>query len=588
MGSKGETMSAVVYYLSIVIAAVSAAYYIIVCFQSSCREQKILQILATCNALLCISDAVMVISKHSYTCEGFLYVSYFGGAYMGFVYILLVSVLVHAELKPWLKYFLLSVDTFFVLAALTNNKHHLMYQYVDFIPTDFATKRNLIFGPLFYAYMVWYFMLTFFPICIFSYCAMKRAVIFKSLKKCIAAFALAGFISVSTFLISGLFNLDYDISAVGSCFGSITLLALIYYFRAAPMQQNTEEAVLNSVEDVIVAVDNDGALVYANAKAKMMYDHDDVFVYGVSLNHIYEPLDAFLDLKKDEKIDIGGFHYICEILDITDSKGNCIGHTHWLKDISKETALLKEANVLKQKAEAANEAKSRFLAQMSHEIRTPMNAVLGMNELIMRESTSEDILAYSETIRRNGKSLLTLIGDILDFSKIEAGKLDIFPAKYDVSVTIKDLLDATRVRASSKSLEVRCEVDPKLPRYLVGDEVRVKQIVSNILTNAVKYTEKGYVSLTVFEMDRQNGEVTLCFDVEDTGMGIRKDQIPKLFDSFERLGNNGNYSTEGVGLGMNITRGLLERMKGTVTVESEYQKGSLFHIRIPQGFVGEA
>lgn len=240
----------------------------------------------------------------------------------------------------------------------------------------------------------------------------------------------------------------------------------------------------------------------------------------------------------------------------------------------------------RKKAEDEREAKSRFFSNMSHEIRTPINAVLGMNEMILREACDGQILTYAENIKSSGKMLLYLINDILDISKIESGKMEIIPVEYETPAFLMDLWNVIYLRAKEKKLVFDVETDETLPRVLYGDDVRMKQIVTNLLTNAVKYTPQGSVRLRV-AYERRSGEeeLLLKISVQDTGIGIRKEDMGKLFESFQRLDEEKNRNIEGTGLGMNITMSLLKMMDGDMKVESEYQKGSVFTVIIPQKIV---
>ncbi|MCR5092969.1 MAG: response regulator [Lachnospiraceae bacterium] len=238
-------------------------------------------------------------------------------------------------------------------------------------------------------------------------------------------------------------------------------------------------------------------------------------------------------------------------------------------------------------AEEANRAKSVFLANMSHEIRTPINAVLGMNEMIRRESADEEILAYSENIRAAGGTLLSLINDILDFSKIESGKMDLVLVDYDLSSVINDLVNIIRKRAETKGLELKLEIDPAIPKHLHGDEVRVKQIITNILTNAVKYTEEGSILFQI-SYDRTASDdksVIMHVAVRDTGIGIREADLEKVFSEFQRIDEKRNRRIEGTGLGLSITQGFLEMMGSSLQVESVYGEGSCFHFDLKQGVI---
>ncbi len=233
------------------------------------------------------------------------------------------------------------------------------------------------------------------------------------------------------------------------------------------------------------------------------------------------------------------------------------------------------------KARDAEQSKSEFIANMSHEIRTPMNAIIGMCELIQREGDlSKLVRDYCTNIQNSGRSLLSIINDILDFSKIDSGKMEIVEEEFDFSTTLNDVVNTTITRMGDKNLELIVHMDPDIPKGLIGDELRIRQIITNIMTNAVKYTNKGYIVLRVFKIRRDYG-INLVVSVKDSGIGIARENINKLFTSFQQVDTKKNRAVEGTGLGLAITKMLLTMMGGFIHVESEYGKGSTFTVSIP-------
>ena len=238
-------------------------------------------------------------------------------------------------------------------------------------------------------------------------------------------------------------------------------------------------------------------------------------------------------------------------------------------------------------AESANQAKTYFLSTMSHDIRTPMNSILSMNEMVLRECDNENILVYAGYIRASGNTLLGLINDILDFSKMEAGKLDIIPVDYEISSLLNDLVNMAKTRADEKGLKLGLNIDCSMPNFLHGDEIRIKQAVTNILTNAVKYTKRGEVDFNIGydRIPEEPDSIMLNISVRDTGTGIREEDMGKLFKAFERIDETNNRNIEGTGLGLTITQKLLELMGSKLEVKSEYGKGSIFYFSVKQGVV---
>lgn len=234
---------------------------------------------------------------------------------------------------------------------------------------------------------------------------------------------------------------------------------------------------------------------------------------------------------------------------------------------------------------AAGKAKSQFLAQMSHEIRTPINAVLGMNEMILRESPEDSIRGYAKNIKAAGRTLLSIINSILDFSKIEDGKMEIIPVKYQVASVIHNLVNSISTRAKAKSLTFIVDIDETLPSVLLGDDVRITQVIMNLLTNAVKYTEEGTVTLSVKEDRRDADSIYLKVSVKDTGIGIKEEDLSKLFESFSRLEEKRNRNIEGTGLGMAIVTKLLAMMESELLVNSTYGEGTEFLFVLKQSII---
>ena len=245
-----------------------------------------------------------------------------------------------------------------------------------------------------------------------------------------------------------------------------------------------------------------------------------------------------------------------------------------------------EAQEAKRRAEASNQSKTMFLTNMSHEIRTPINAVLGMDEMILRESSQTEIIEYARNIQSSGKALLALINDILDLSKIESGNMELIYVDYEIASVINDLVNMISSRIYDKGLSFLVEVDPGIPYVLYGDEIRLKQIVTNLLTNAVKYTEKGSVTMQVGYHKRDEKSIVLSVAVKDTGRGMKKEDMDKLFAPFKRIEEEQNRNIEGTGLGLSITKQLLSLMNSELKVESVYGEGSTFSFEIVQEVKG--
>lgn len=258
-------------------------------------------------------------------------------------------------------------------------------------------------------------------------------------------------------------------------------------------------------------------------------------------------------------------------------------YIEYIKEQTEKEREAKEAALTESQINAAaSQAKSTFLANMSHEIRTPINAILGMNEMILRESKDKTTLGYASNIKLAGANLLSLVNDILDFSKIEAGKMELLPDNYELPSLINDLVNMTRERAQNKGLKYELNISPSLPKTLYGDSVRIKQCIINLLTNAIKYTKTGSVNFSMTYNKTDENNILLTVHVIDTGSGIKKEDMKKLFAPFERIDEEKNRTIEGSGLGISIVRRLLDLMNSKLEVKSTYGKGSDFSFSIIQ------
>ena len=248
---------------------------------------------------------------------------------------------------------------------------------------------------------------------------------------------------------------------------------------------------------------------------------------------------------------------------------------------NKQQEILEEARI---EAQSANKAKSAFLANMSHEIRTPINVMLGMNEMILRESESKEIRQYAKSIERSGGYLISLINNILDISRIESGKMEIEEGKYELRQLLDEVMLIAEKQAEQKSLKMNLIFDKTLPAYLIGDVIHIKQILLNLINNAVKYTKEGQIDIKV---SKNAEETKLIFEVKDTGIGIKEENLPILFDAFMRVDSKKNKKIKGTGLGLAIAKQLAEQMDGMIWVESVYGKGSSFFVQLPMKKVSD-
>jgi len=301
-------------------------------------------------------------------------------------------------------------------------------------------------------------------------------------------------------------------------------------------------------------------------------------------NHIVDGHFALSELNPDPNINLMMYYVVPRCLVYIAFVAVCRSIYKIVSSSLEKARLTAELEKAKLEAESANRAKSQFLAKMSHEIRTPINAVMGLNEMILRDSGEEKIQKYAYDVKNSSMVLLSIINDVLDSAKIESGMMELVPVEYELGSIINDLYNMIVMRARDKNLELVFDIDPAIPRGYYGDDKRIRQIVLNLLTNAVKYTNKGTVTLKV--TGRTEGEKgILCFLVKDTGIGIKPENIDKIYDEFQRFDVSRNRNVEGTGLGMNIAQQFLKLMGSELHIKSEYEKGSEFWFELEQEIV---
>lgn len=390
--------------------------------------------------------------------------------------------------------------------------------------------------------------------------------------------ALSQFVIIASLILMLLFNFSFDIVPI---FASTSILSIIIsafrdeFFGITELGQ---QWVFEQMEDAFIIVDEMYGYLDSNLYAKKMF-------HELNYKRRNETVagDMFRLFTSEEKVvQVYGKFYNKKIVEIRD-KGTLSGYSMLLVDITEQHELMERVKEEKERADAANQAKSAFVSNISHEIRTPMNAIVGMTQIMLRQDDlSKQNRDYLANIQNSGNALLTLINDLLDLSKIESGKMELVEEEYDFMSMLSDLGMIILNRIGTKPVELLYDIDPDIPAKLYGDALRIRQIIINLMNNATKFTEKGYVRLTVKVNQIQGKDLELFLAVQDTGQGIRKEDLDKLFGAFQQVDTKKNHHKEGTGLGLSISRQLVELMHGTIGVTSEYGKGSEFHFTIRQ------
>src|SRR5574344_2897619 len=338
------------------------------------------------------------------------------------------------------------------------------------------------------------------------------------------------------------------------------------------------ELILANLENAIIILNNDNGYEYSNKRAKELYPSIKNYSRGKIIDD--PSILRIFDSNKPEQISIGDRIFEISINKVRPN-GEDIGKTAILFDVTDSTEQMAKMRALKEEAEEASRAKSFFLASVSHEIRTPINAIMGMSEVLLRDYSTDETRAYIQSIRNSGNTLLDLISDILYFSKIESGKLELVRDRFDLKVMLGDVVNLTKFRCDQKGHDFIVDITKEIPRYVIGDELRIRQILVNILSNAVKYTDKGFIKFRFSYKRRSDFDIDLLIVIEDSGSGIKFENQDKIFTGFGREKMVGTHKAGGTGLGLNISKQLVEMMGGLINCKSEEGKGTVFSIIIP-------
>ncbi len=382
-------------------------------------------------------------------------------------------------------------------------------------------------------------------------------------------------------------------STLGQALGTVVLYqAYVFYNKSQITLSNISKFIYYSVDEPILLFDEKEKLCIVNNGTAIFLERTIEECCALKIEEIFELKQNVFRLKGDKsRVEARCIlnQSICNLAidKIYDEFHEIIGYIIIVHDMTERIHTMHQLEEEKLRADKANEAKSLFLANMSHEIRTPINAIMGMNEMVLRESEEEETIECSNNIQNASKTLLALINDILDFSKIESGKMEIVEEAYSVKSIFTNLYTECQIRTEEKGLYLRFEIPEDLPSILCGDEVRIRQIILNILSNAIKYTKKGGVTLSVTWKRLEGKQIKLQIAVEDTGIGIKEENMDKLFGAFDRVDEERVHTIEGTGLGLSIVRRLIDLMNGEITIASEYGKGSVFTVTLEQRIISE-
>lgn len=502
--------------------------------------------------------------------------------YLGKIYIpvgLLIFTLRYCRIRfpNWLSYALLGLHTFFYIVIVTNDFHHLFYSSITYVSAGLFPHNVYGHGPLYFVYQS--IPILYALICLVLALRQRKSLRSHAEKMQLFFFTLAPMITMVGVLIffTGKTG-GFDVSNLGYFISSICMLLALFKYKIIDTVSMVKSSLVDELKDGIIAIDPSQRVAYMNATAKKLMPGLEVGRSGAYSGLIQ---DMERRVKNKDKLSINGRSYSLFSQDLYQ---NDIyrGRFYIMDDITESEEYAREIMQEKERADSANEAKSRFLSNMSHEIRTPMNAIVGMTDIMLRDPLPPEDIGYLENIKNSGNVLLDIINDILDFSKIESGRVDLVEQEYELLPVMRELKVMFETRLGTKPIRLMYDIDENLPSVLMGDIVKIRQVVTNIVNNAIKFTDIGYIRISVSAKDIDADHIDLQISVEDSGQGIKKEEQEAIFESFSQANVYENHKKEGTGLGLAISKSFVTLMGGSISVKSEYGEGSTFSFNFPQ------
>ena len=563
--------------LQVIWIIISIFSFIFIVFDKSSENQQTVVLLNISNLVTLIGYLFEMTAHTKEVAILSQKIEYTGIIFTMTLLFLLICGITENKLPKAVKIGIVFADFLFLPFIYTMELHDWVFKSLSYMQDGLFPHLHREFGLVFYLYIVYNFAFIFMSICFLVQYYRVTGRKTRPEMKALPIVFISQVLMVVYYFVKEKYDFTYNPSSFLLLLQLLLVIFMVYRFRMFDSVEVAKDDIVDNLNEGYCVIDAGRKLLFANDVAYSIFP--DLKYSGsraATINMIYR--------SNKKSLNINGKYYAVSVVPFY-SKGTLKGYNLWIFDKTEEQLATQKLIELKEQAEQANQAKTMFLANMSHEIRTPMNAILGTAEIILREKIYPQVEEEANSIKNAGMILLSIINDILDFSKIESGKMSAMEIEYHPGLLIRDIARETERKLNDKNIEFQYYVKETIPSMLRGDETHVRQIFTNILNNAVKYTKEGYVRMNV-DWEQQGKDLALIrVSVEDTGCGISEEGMTTLFDSFQRADMIKNRTIEGTGLGLAISKRLVESMGGTIHVKSTYGEGSVFSFFIMQRIV---
>lgn len=545
----------------------------------STYAQKLMLLLLICELVQNCGFFLEITSDNLESAFLAVKIEYLGSVFIACFFMMFVNNFCRLKRYPALEGFMFLAGILVIVAVWTTPLHHIHYTDVSFSNEGLFPHLILTYGPGFYVHFMFCAVI---PWCISAWMLLKTLFTEKSetrKKSLLVVFSgMVPVLIINALHIAKVFPEGYDPTPGVISIMLPLMVILIWNKKDYDVIKAASNVILETLDDCVITVDDTYEVMSCNEVARQLFPE---IREGCNVTYLDNFPEDFLNLDDGRRdMELAGKHYELYTRLLEDVDNDVRGYVLVFLDVTRSYESVQREIELREQAENANKAKSDFLANMSHEIRTPMNAIVGMSELIIEESRGRKVYDYACDVKAAAKNLLSIINDILDFSKVESGKMEIVENAYYTQLFVDDIGSIMSIPVAQKGLKFKISVDDNLPYQLFGDEGKIRQVLINLLNNAIKFTKKGYVSLSLEGEVVDPTHVKLIYKVSDTGVGIKREDMKRIFEAFQQIDMSKNRSKEGTGLGLAISRDLVSLMGGTIQVNSVYGRGTSFTVTI--------